>query len=558
MASVIAHEMAHQWFGDLVTMQWWNNIWLNEGFATWMANKPLAAMHPEWNVDQDVAQDEDSALDLDAQPTTRAIRAKADTPDEINQMFDGIAYGKASDVLLTVENYLGPEIFRQGRAQLSRRPSLRERHRRRFLERADRRKPQACRQNHGLARRPARRADHHLRPASQRQGLRRAEALLPQPKRQAGPKAEVDPPRLLQYPEWARRTASFSRPPHPPSKSPPHPSSSPTPAAKATTAAPIRPPVYAALVTDIETRLTPPERISFIGDEWAQVRSNKAPVGDYLNLAAALKADPNAPVVSSALGGVDAIMARVAATPEENAEFAAWIRRTFAPELVKLGPSAPGDSPNTRELRSLLFGVLGYYAKDPAVLAQAAEIAEKYIDNPTSVDPTLGQTALAIAARNGDAALFDKLQKIYETSTNPDYQENALHLLAQFENPDLVKRALDYAVSGKVRNQDVAIQLSIGLQVAANRELTWNYIKANWDKVQAQLTTNMGGYLVNSTADFCSAEARDDVESFFSTHKVPATDSILKHAIERINGCIEFRSLQEPNLKQWLATQPAQ
>ena len=106
--------MAHQWFGDLVTMQWWDNIWLNEGFATWMENKAVAAMHPEWNIDQVVAADEDSTLNLDAQPTTRAIRAKADTPDEIEQMFDGIAYGKASDVLLTVENYLGEETFRKG------------------------------------------------------------------------------------------------------------------------------------------------------------------------------------------------------------------------------------------------------------------------------------------------------------------------------------------------------------------------------------------------------------------------------------------------------------
>ncbi len=114
VALVIAHEMAHQWFGDLVTMQWWDNLWLNEGFATWMENKPVAALHPEWNIDQTVASDLDNTLNLDAQPTTRPIRSKADTPDEINQMFDGIAYGKASDVLLTVENYLGPETFRNG------------------------------------------------------------------------------------------------------------------------------------------------------------------------------------------------------------------------------------------------------------------------------------------------------------------------------------------------------------------------------------------------------------------------------------------------------------
>src|SRR3954451_18034814 len=114
IAAILAHEMAHQWFGDLVTMQWWDNIWLNEGFASWMENKPVEAMHPEWNIDQTVISELDGILNIDAQPTTRTIRAKADTPDEINQMFDGITYGKAGAVRLTVENYVGAETFRQG------------------------------------------------------------------------------------------------------------------------------------------------------------------------------------------------------------------------------------------------------------------------------------------------------------------------------------------------------------------------------------------------------------------------------------------------------------
>src|SRR6202044_2698754 len=114
VAVVVAHEMAHQWFGDMVTMQWWDNLWLNEGFATWMETKAAAAWHPEWNFAQDDAQSLDETLNFDSGRTTRAIRATADTPDEINEMFDGIAYGKAGAVIGMVENYLGKEVFRQG------------------------------------------------------------------------------------------------------------------------------------------------------------------------------------------------------------------------------------------------------------------------------------------------------------------------------------------------------------------------------------------------------------------------------------------------------------
>jgi aminopeptidase N/puromycin-sensitive aminopeptidase len=312
---------------------------------------------------------------------------------------------------------------------------------------------------------------------------------------------------------------------------------------------------YKALVAKIETGLTPPERISLIGDEWAALRANKATAGDYLDLAAAVRSDPNAGVASTAVGGIEVIMDRVGATAEERRGLAAWICGTFGPQLAMLGEPSDSDSPNTRELRALLFNLLGSYGKDPAVIARAKEIAEKYIADPASVEATLAQTALVVAARNGDAALFDKLQNVYETSTNPEVRQGALRLLATFQDSTLVKRGLDYAVSSKVRNQDSAFQVAIALGDVSTRDQTWNYMVTNWDKVQAQFTTGLGAYVVDSAASFCTAEGRDEVQKFFAEHKVADSSVSLKHAIERINGCIEFRKLQEPNLKSWLAAQ---
>jgi aminopeptidase N/puromycin-sensitive aminopeptidase len=557
VALVIAHEMAHQWFGDLVTMQWWDNIWLNEGFATWMENKPVAAMHPEWNIDQTVANDEDGTLNLDAQPTTRAIRAKADTPEEINQMFDGISYGKASDVLLSVENYLGRETFRAGvhsylAAHLYSNATAED-----FWG--------------------AQTATSH-KPVDKIMESLVAQAGVPiltfgEP---AGGKVAVAQKRFFLSPsiqsdlaqKWTLPVCIKTGPDK-------HECQVLTPGEATLTvptgdlffanaggkgyyrsAYPAN--IYKNIVANAETQLTPTERISLIGDEWAQVRANKATIGDYLSLVTALKADPSAEVVGGTMGGVNAAYTRIAVSADERASLAAWIRSTFAPEYAKLGAPSDSDSANTRQLRSALFSVLGYYGKDPAVLAQARQIVEKFLADPTSVDPTLGQTALAIAARNGDAQLFDRLQKVYETSTNPEFQEGALRLLAQFQDPALIQRSLDYAVSGKVRNQDAAIQLAIALQIDESRDQAWKFIQDNWDKVHALLTTEMGEVLVRFTGSFCSADARDNVQSFFSTHKVESSDKSLKHALESIDGCIELRSLQEPNLKTWLAAQPKQ
>ena len=555
VALTIAHEMAHQWFGDLVTMQWWDNLWLNEGFATWMENKPVAAMHPEWDIDQLVASDEDGTLALDAQPTTRAIRAKADTRDEIGQMFDGISYGKASDVLLAVENYLGPETFRKGvHAYLSAH-------------------------------------EYSNATAEDFWGAQTATSHKPVDKIMESLVAQPGEP-LITFGEPANGTVSVSQ-----NRFFLSPSIQPDPAQKWTipvcfktgsdkqqcevlspgdstlnvagtsvffanaggkgyyrSAYPAS--VYAAIVANAETDLSPTERISLTGDEWAQVRSNKATVSDYLNLVTALKADQSAEMLGTASDGVNAIYEQVAATPEERAAISAWIRSTFGPEFAKLPPPSDNDSPNIRELRAHFFDVLGRNGKDPAVMAQARQITAKYLADPSSVDATLGQTALSIAARNGDAALFDQMQKIAETSTNPELQEGALRLLPLFEDPALVKRSLEYASSTKVRNQDALIQIAYAIYSDASREQAWKYVKEHWDTVKTLLTPEMGNILVESAGSFCSVDAREDVETFFAKHKVPSADRALKHSIESIDGCIELRALQESNLKQWIAAQP--
>src|SRR5712691_8234217 len=114
IAAVLAHEMAHQWFGDLVTMRWWDDIWLNEGFATWMANKPLAAAHPEWNIPVDEALENQKALNIDSLMATRPIHVDVRTPEQIEELFDAITYEKGASVMRMVESYVGTETFRKG------------------------------------------------------------------------------------------------------------------------------------------------------------------------------------------------------------------------------------------------------------------------------------------------------------------------------------------------------------------------------------------------------------------------------------------------------------
>lgn len=552
-ALAITHEMAHQWFGDLVTMQWWDNIWLNEGFATWMENKPVAAMHPDWNIPDVVAGDEQGTLNIDARPTTRAIRANADTPEEIDQMFDGIAYGKASDVLLMVENYLGEETFRKGVHAYLAAHEYGNATAEDFwnAQTATSHKPVDKIMKSFVAQ-PGEPILTFGSPVDGKISLDQKRFFL-------SPSIQPDPAQKWTLPVCIKTTdardCEFVTPETSNVKPPDAGLFFANAAGKGYFRSAYAPAQYQGLVAHAESALTPSERISLAGDEWAQVRANKATIGDYLNLVAALKSDPSAEVLSNSAGLLGTIADKIASTKDERDELGAWVQRSFAPEYAKLGAPAPGDSPDTRELRAELLDLLVYHGDDADLQAQARKLADRYLDDPTAVDPTLGQAALDAAAENGDAALFDRLQKVYETSTNPDLQEMALRLLVGFDNPALLERALEYSVSSNVRNQDSAIQFDIGLQDPDTRDATWSFIKSHWDQVHAELTTDLGSYLVAGTGSFCTVEARDDVKNFFAAHPVTASDVTLKHSLENIDGCVELRRLQEPNLKSWLGAQ---
>jgi aminopeptidase N/puromycin-sensitive aminopeptidase len=314
---------------------------------------------------------------------------------------------------------------------------------------------------------------------------------------------------------------------------------------------------YQQLLRLVETGLTPSERITFLGSQWALFRAGIATVGDFLNLAGAVRQDASPDVIDTVYAALHIIDQQVASTPVEHQGVAAWVRKNFAPALARLGAPAAGDAPAKTELRATLFALLGNIGDDPRVIAQAKQISEQYLRNPASVDGTLAARALNIAAENGDAAFFDQLQRVSETAGDPQLRIQTLEALARFRDAALVTRALNYAVSGKVRNQDSLRLVQIEMSDRRTRDAAWQYIQQNWPRVQAQITTWMGGSLVESTGNFCSAERSSQSAEFFEEHTVQASSHALDRARDSIAACVELRVAQGPNLKQWLQTKAA-
>lgn len=548
----VAHEMAHQWFGDMVTMNWWDNVWLNEGFATWMENKPVAAWRPEWRIPEQVASDLNYTLDLDARSLSRPIRATADTPDEINEMFDGISYGKAAAVLLMVESYLGDETFRRGvqaylaahmygnaraedfwnaQTQVSHRP--------------------VDKIMSGFVTQPG-------EPLLTFGPLRSGQVDVRQQRFFLNP--QTAEPGELSWTAPVCLTAPAGRVecqivsgPSASLKVPPAPVFYANAGGKGYYRTLYAAPDYEKLVRGAETELTAQDRIVLLGSEWAVSRSGRAAIGDFMSLAGAVKGDPSAYVLSTVASSISAIDHDLLETPEEHRLLAAWVRTMFGPALDRLGPFNPDDTPEQKQLRAVLFAFVGGIGDDPAVVAEAGKLTAAYLENQAAVDPTLAAAALGVAAAHGDQALFDRLQALSESSADPQLRAQALFALGRFRDPKLAERALEYAVSGKVRNQDSARLIAEQLWERQTQQVAWKFMQGHWSAVKRQITTSTGETLVAATGSFCSIAEEGQVRSFFAKHRVPAAESDLRHAQANIRDCVELRSLQGANLEHWLS-----
>jgi aminopeptidase N/puromycin-sensitive aminopeptidase len=539
----------------MVTMQWWNNTWLNEGFATWMQTKAAAAWHPEWHYSQDDAVTLNATLNLDSLATTHAIRAQANTPAEINEMFDGISYGKGGAVLSMVENYLGKETFRQGVHNYL------VAHMYGNATAEDFWNAQAATSKKPVDKILASLIGQPGVPLLTFSDANNSTVNVAQSRFYLDPTTKPGAPQIWTLPVcFKSENSSPCELLSSPQQQLQVPQSSflfPYAGARGYYRIVYPKAVYADIVKHAESALTPEERIGVMGNEWALTRSDRATVGDYMNLVAALHSDPNAIVLNDAMRNVATIADGIAATDEERAALQAWKRKQFAPAYAALGPVPTGkddESEDKKQLRALLFRVLGE-AKDPAIVAEAHTLAEQYIADQNSVEPALAQAALGIAASNGDATLYDKVLALSASTSNPEVQTGMLFLTADFTNPARVTRTLDMVAAGKVRNQDSWILLATLLRNRDTQQQAWTYITEHWDAIHAQFTTSSGNRVVGAAGSFCSTEKHGEVLAFFSTHKVEAAERELKIAGDNINSCVQLRQAQEGNLQSWLAAQ---
>ena len=537
--SVAAHELTHMWWGDLVTMAWWNDLWLNESFASFVGGKCTATLNPEWGYWRDVVAQNTTAFDLDALVSTHPISMEAKSVDEANERFDAVTYLKGQGVLRMIENYLGEDAFRAGvRMYLDR---FRERNATandfwRALDEA------SARDVTKVANAWITEPGHPLVSCSVRETAAGLTVELRQQRFVADP-AVADTGQRWPIPVVFRYGTTAGVAEHRILFDGDH-ATIDLPGARwyypnAAGAGFYRTAFDDRSVTLLAggiAHLSPEERLALLDNQWALARASKATVGQVLALVQGLGDEDDVEVLR-VLAGILSWLAFHALGPATEPAFRSFADRLFRPQLDKLGWDVrPDDSPDEREKRQIVLAALGWSAGAADVRAEAGRRIAAHLAGTTRLDPEIAGSTAALAAANGDSALWDRYVTQMKQSQATDAQEEARFraALCEFTDPELAARTADAIFSRLIRDQDRSLLVSRLLGRPHGRAAGWAALAANWEEYIAPMDPGGKHRAITGTGQLTPRILVDEAIRFLIAHKTPDTAQTVAQAIERM------------------------
>ncbi len=556
VAEVVTHELAHQWFGNWVTMVWWDDLWLNEAFATWMAYKIVDGWRPEWRVWLDFDTGKAAALHLDALKSTHPVRGEVRNAGEAGESFDLITYEKGGAVLRMIEGFLGEGPFREGIRQYMR--------------------------THARGNAVADDLWRALGAASSQPVLELANAWIGQSGyplvsvKQEGRRVELSQRRFYTEPG----VSSGERWPVPvvlrfEDGSGVREQRVLLKEERATVelegSGEVRwlcanggstgfyrvaydEQALAKLAGNVGA-LAPSERIALLADRWALVRAGQASAADFLDLASRYGGEEDDAVLDELVGRLAYVEGRLV-EGEAQEGFRRWVERLVGPGLERLGwePGA-GETDRVKLRRAALVRAVGVVARGAGALAEArGRVAKVLAGDKAGLEPNLLDSAVLMVARAGDAELFDTLLEKMKTDPDPATQRRYLTALGSFEEPGLTKRGQELFFTEAVKMQDVTIYLNALLGNREGRDAWWGEMQRRWKDVVGR--TGGAPMLLRRVVEALGAlrdrKQLEEVKTLLAAHPVSEAQQAMAQTLERLSQDVALRERAGPEVAAWL------
>jgi puromycin-sensitive aminopeptidase len=552
VADVVAHENAHMWFGDLVTMSWWNGLWLNEAFATFMEVLAVDAWKPEWERWITFGTSKAAAMTVDGLHSTRPIEYPVTAPKDADAMFDVLTYEKGASVLRMLEQHLGAKVFRDGvRAYLRAHrygnadtgdlwtalgrsakqavPALMDGwifkpgypivsvtvergklviEQQRFTYLAESPAPSAATE-------PRWQIPIQMRLSAG--GKHRSKRILLTEKQ-----TRVDLPQGFESVVLNEGGHGFYRVRYSPD-------------------------LLERLLKRLPARLAAIDRFNIASDAWAASIAGLVPAAAYLDLTERFRDERDKNVWEVLIGSYHTLNRIVAA--EDRPKLEAFVRDRLAPAFTDLGWAPKrGEHELTKQLRADVIRALGTLGNDPAVQGRAAEIHQ----GPDSVDPNLVPPVIAILAHVGDADRYEKFVSRMKSAKTPQEERRYLYALALFQPPDLVDRTLSKCVNGEIRTQDGPFIVRMLLMTVHGRERAWDFVKKEWDRMDRLFPKSGLRRMCEGVIGLATPELERDVRRFFEERKIDLGGKTLEQYLEELRIAVTMRQRDGETIRAYL------
>ncbi len=539
VADVVAHELAHMWFGDLVTMRWWNGIWLNEAFATFMEIAACDAYRPDWQRWTAFGVERSGAFETDSLVSTRPVEFEVRSPADCEGMFDVLTYQKGGALLRMLEQYLGAERFRAGVSHYLQLHSYANTETNDLWDAIEATSGEPVRRimdswiwQPGYPIVSASMVDGALELRQQRFSFDDASMgdvqrwAIPVHVRAGGetitlllddaatsvaldPAAVEDPIVVNSGGHGFYRVAYSDE---------------------------LRARLDSTTIASLDTL----ERYNLVDDAWAATVAGRMSAPELLDFLSAFGDEREHSVwqaIAIALKG----LSRLLDDGPEREAFQANVRTLASPTLCALGDPTDSEGDLTSKLRGLLVQLVGVIGDDVGVQSRCREWFDVASADPTAVDPELISAATSVIAATGDANTYEQLKNRFLTATTPQEQLRHLYALAEFGDEALLLATCEFAMSSDVRTQNAPFLLRAAIANRRHGPAAWAFLRDRWDEALARFPGNTIVRMVDSVKFLSTPDLVDDTSSFFAEHPIEQATKTLEQILERQRVNTRFR-----------------